>query len=242
MNIAILIKMFSNKMIIEMSYNILSNFGSKSGKSRRPGFSKSLIILFVILIGSSVSYSQLLPGETKSKSVKPRNDADGLAGGMFAGVTVKTANTLDHWGFDVGAQFGGMLSDHFGLGGGLYTLFTQNVKIVPSQPYFLRLSYGGIEPRFIFKFGKIAFHTKLLIGLGFAGYSDNVNFDILSDLDGDWIFLGEPSLGLSYVIDESLWLTFDAGWRITGGVDFNTISDQDLNGAVFSITLKTFIY
>jgi len=241
-NIAILIKMFIKKMMIEMPYNILTNLCSKSGKSRRHRFSEIIIVLFVILISASVSYSQLLPGETKSKSVKPRNDAEGLAGGMFAGVTVKAANTLEQWGYDVGAQFGGMLSDHFGLGGGLYTLFTQNVKIVPGKPYFLRLSYGGIEPRFIFKFGKVAFHTKLHLGLGFAGYSDNVNFDILGDLDGDWIFLGEPSLGLSYVIDESLWLTFDAGWRVTGGVDFKTITADDLNGTVFSITLKTFLY
>jgi hypothetical protein len=234
--------MFSNRMMIEMPCNILTNFCSKSWKSKDLRFSHILIALLIIFFSASDSYSQLLPGETKSKTVKPRNDGDGLAGGMFAGVTVKTANTLGQWGFDVGAQFGGMLSDHFGLGGGLYTLFTQNVKILPSQPYFLRLSYGGIEPRFVFKFGKIAFHTKLHLGLGFAGYSDNVNFDILGDLDGDWIFLGEPSLGISYVIDESLWLTFDAGWRVTGGVDFRTISAEDLNGAVFSITLKTFMY
>lgn len=227
---------------MKISPNINSSKCSKSVHSVMLRISQKLVIIAILILSFGNSYSQLLPGDSQSRSVKPRNIDGELSGSMFAGITLKSANTLNHWGLDVGAQFGGMLSDHFGIGGGLYTLFTQNVKIIPDQPYFLRLTYGGIEPLFIFKFGKIAFHTKLLLGFGFAGYSENVNFDILSDLDGDWIFLGEPSLGLSYFISESLMLSADAGWRVTGGVDFKTISAEDLNGALISISLKTIMY
>lgn len=204
----------------------------------------SVLVSIMILLFLSVTdvYSQLLPGDTKSATVKPRNNEEGLAGGVYAGFGVKTANMIDDWGVDIGASFGSMISDKFGIGGAFYTLFTQNVRIIPEQPYFLRLSYGGIEPRFVFKFGKMAFHTKLLLGIGFAGYSENVNFDILSDLDGDWILVGEPSLGLNYIIDDNLWITVDAGWRVTGGVDFKNISSADLNGPLFGLTLKTFLF
>lgn len=187
------------------------------------------------------SYSQLLPGDIKSRGSNPRNKSDGLAGKLYGGLVLKTVENFDNWGLDLGVSFGGMVSDKFSLGGGIYTLFTQNVRIIPDQPYFLRLNYGGVEPKFVFKFGDIAIHTKLFFGLGFAGYSESVNFDILSDLDGDWILIGEPSLGISYVINESMWLTLDGGWRVTGGVDFKRISANDLNGPMISLTLKTFI-
>ncbi len=200
------------------------------------------IVIFLLIIGSHLtSYSQMLPGETSSNKIKPRNQSDGIAGLMYGGVSAKTVNMLDNWGLDLGVTFGGMISDHFGIGGAIYTLFTQNVRIIPGQPYFLRLNYGGLEPTFVFKFGKMAFHTKVLLGLGFAGYSENVNFDVLSDLDGDWIMITEPSIGLSYIVSESMWLTLDAGWRVTTGVDFKNISAQDMNGPMFSFTLKTII-
>lgn len=204
--------------------------------------SMKIIAIFLLVISSYLtSFSQLLPGETSSNKIKPRNQSDGIAGSMYGGISVKTANIFDNWGIDVGASFGGMISDHFGIGGSIYTLFTQNVRIIPGQPYFLRLNYGGLEPSFVFKFGNVAFHSKVLLGLGFAGYSENVNFDILSDLDGDWIMITEPSIGLSYIFDESIWLTLDAGWRVTSGVDFKNISAQDMNGVIFSLTLKTII-
>ncbi|MBX3044065.1 MAG: hypothetical protein KIT33_04680 [Candidatus Kapabacteria bacterium] len=204
--------------------------------------SRFFILLIVFFTIPFYLQSQFLPGDIKPTTVKPRKSSDGLAGSGYAGLSLKAANTINQWGLDVGAQFGGMLSDRFGLGGAFYTLFTQNVRILPEQPYFLRLNYGGIEPRFVFKFGDFAVHTKLLIGLGFAGYSQNVNFDVLSDLDGDWIGISEPSVGLSYAVSENLWISFDAGWRITGGVDFKNITAEQLNGSFFTLTLKTFVF
>jgi hypothetical protein len=183
--------------------------------------------------------SQLLPGDVKPNSAKPRKSSDGLAGTYFAGVTAKGANTFEHWGLDVGIQAGGFLSDHFALGAGFYYLLTQNVQILPNEPYFLQLTYGGLEPQFFFKFGNFAFHAKLMIGFGFAGYSQSTNFDVLSDLDGDWIYVSEPSLGLSVIPTEDFWISVDAGYRQTGGVDFKMIKQQDLNGPVISITFKT---
>lgn len=201
-----------------------------------------LIVVFLIIINTCfISYSQLLPGETRSSKVKPRKQTDGIAGSLYGGFTVKTVNIFDNWGVDIGAGFGGMISDHFGISATILTLFTQNLRIFPNQPYFLRLTYGGLEPTFLFKFGDFAFHSKALLGLGFAGYSQNINFDILSDLDGDWIMISEPSIGISYIFDNNIWLTADAGWRVTSGVDFKNISSQDLNGPIISLTLKTLL-
>jgi hypothetical protein len=201
----------------------------------------SRLLILIFLISNLSVYSQMLPGDVKTTSKLPRSKESGMAGGMYAGLAMKGANTLDNWGLDIGVQLGGMVSDRFGIGAGFYTLFTQNIKINPNQPYFLRLTYGGVEPTFIFKFSNFAFHGKALLALGFAGYSENVNFDVLSDLDGDWVFIAEPSIGLSYIIADSYWITFDAGWRSTGGVDFKHISAQDLSGQIISLSFKTFL-
>ncbi|MFA7627748.1 MAG: hypothetical protein WCZ17_11970, partial [Candidatus Kapaibacterium sp.] len=134
------------------------------------------------------------------------------------------------------------VSDHFSIGMSLYSLITQNVRILPEKPYFLRIIYGGLEPMFMFKAGDFVFRTKVLLGMGFASYSENVNLDVLSDMNGDWIMVGEPSLGISYIADESIWIEIDAGMRATGGVDFKNIASADLNGPFIAVSLRTLIF
>lgn len=201
-----------------------------------------LIIILIFLFSVTITYAQLLPGETKSNSRKNRISDNELVNKFYAGISAKAANSIDQWGLDIGLNFGATLSNHFALGGSFHTLLTQNVKILPDYPYFLRFDYGGLEPQFIFKFSEFAFHIKTLIGIGFAGYSQNVNFDTLSDLNGDWIFVSEPSLGLDYILDNSLWISVDLGWRQTAGVDFKNIGNEALNGPVVCISLKSVVF
>ncbi len=199
--------------------------------------------LFLILFLSGYeAFSQLLPGETKSNSIKPRNKPDGLAGSFFGGLALKGTNTYDYWGLEGGLTAGGMISDHFGLAGAFYSLLTQNIRLMPEKPYILKLTYGGIEPQFLFKFGNVVFQSKVLLALGYAGYSENVNFEVFSDSQGDWIFITEPSFGISYIIDDSYWFTLDAGWRVTGNVDFKTFKKENLNGPNVSLTFKSFMF
>lgn len=199
-----------------------------------------LIVIFISFIISYGSiYSQLLPGDVKSNSVKPKKNSDDLSDLYYIGIAAKGAKSLDNWGLDAGIQIGGFLSEHFSLGGAFYYLLTHNIQILPDEPYFLQLTYGGLEPKFLFKFSHFSINTKILIGFGFSGYSQSTNFDVLSDLDGNWLFLTEPALGISINLSDKLWIDLDAGYRITSKIDSKLKKDFDLNGTIFSITLRT---
>lgn len=202
-----------------------------------------VLSIFIIYIFSFANVSaQYLPGEIKSSKPKPRNEKNGPAGSAFAGLSVKGVNTFDIWGLDAGMTGGFIISDHFGIGASFYTLLTQNVSIKQPQNYFLSLIYGGVEPQFLFQIKPFIFHTKILVGYGLAELSSNPGFQVFNREPGTWIFISEPSLGISYIINEDFWLTFDAGYRVSGGINSNNINIENINGAVLSLSLKTIMY
>ena len=200
------------------------------------------LYLIIFVINISILQSQRLPGGIEKQDYEKKE----TKGSFYGGIVGKAANIFDDWGVEIGARAGIMLTNHFGIGFGFYTLITHNVDIDSPEfediNAFLRLSYGGIEAEYYILPGK-RFNISLLalVGGGIINYSNYSNVDLGLDPAGSWIFLTEPGISFNLEILKKTYIGLSLNYRITGGVDFKKIKNSDLSGPVIGISIKSII-
>ncbi len=199
------------------------------------------ILLILLFLNLTSLHSQVLPGGTGKTRY---NENESKSGKFLFSLGLKSAKTIDNYGFEFGGKAGIMANENVFIGLGFYSLLSHNVDFnfsnFENTGTFLQLGYGGAEIEYLLP---ILSRTHLsfgsLIGTGTVDISASSDIDVPVGDGGDWFFIIEPYTGINFRFYESFHVGFNFSYRIISGVDFYGMSGSDISGPVFSVILKS---
>ncbi len=193
-------------------------------------------IIFIFIVSVNLIFSQVLPGGQKDNYDLPESRRENP---VYAGIGIKESNLINDWGVETGLSVGAYLHKNFAIDVHYYYLFTNNIKLIPDRPEFLRLDYYGLRLNPILP---ISDYVKLRgmggLYLAHSSYSENINFDQNRDLQGDWFFFGELGGGIDIKVYTPIVVTLETNYRFASGVDFKYIINKNLSGVNLGIIIK----
>lgn len=193
-----------------------------------------------MLFLSSYIYAQDFPG-----GINPDADYNQKSepNGLYAGLSAKGVSLMGDWGLELGGRMGGFFNDYLSVGAGFYYLFTQTIHYKindsPVEPH-LRHFYFGAESEFhipILDFISTSAFLGAYIGQVNEGIRSDV--DISHELAGNWIFSLEPGFLIYFDVIDDISIGLSYQYRKSFGVDFKTLTDDDLSGNIISVSFIT---
>jgi opacity protein-like surface antigen len=195
------------------------------------------IIISLLFLQSAFIFAQDFPG-----GYNPDSDKESKAPSTFyAGFTLKGANLIEDWGVELGGRFGGFINKYVSIGAGFYYLFTQTIHYKsydsPVEPH-LRLVYFGPEAEL-----HLPIHEYISVSAILGTYLGQVNegtrsdVDISHDLVGDWIYSLDPGICIYTQIMDNISVGLSYQYRSSFGVDFKTLTNDDLSGNIISLSI-----
>jgi len=165
--------------------------------------------------------------------------------GGFGGPVVMFSQVKGQTGVLVGGRGGWIINHLITLGGGGYGLVNK-IPVGPASvsgldSLMLQLGYGGFEAGLIFNSNRLVHvDCHVLIGAGGTGaglWNNPEDFDSYDD-NGDAFFVLEPSLSLILNMTPHFRIGGGVSYRYISGVDSPYVTDSDLSGPSFSVSLK----
>ncbi|MDZ7724725.1 MAG: hypothetical protein U5R06_18425 [candidate division KSB1 bacterium] len=145
-------------------------------------------------------------------------------------------------GVIVGGRGGWIINHKFILGGGGYGLTTEHnpADWEPTDfqtDYRLNVGYGGIFLGYTQNSDQVLHYTvETMIGWGGVNYS---RFDVEQDPDnGDSFFVLEPGVNLEVNVTSFFRVGIGATYRYIQGVDYYSITNEDLSGVSGQIIFR----
>jgi hypothetical protein len=203
---------------------------------------KNFILLCICIVIASINlYSQYLPGADNDNSYVPNNDTL-LKHKRIIGLNLKAVNCLDAVGVDLGLKVGEMFTEKFSTSFSIYYLFTQSLKFNlndSNQKGILQLAYLGVESEYYVPIIRpLMLSLSGFLGLGTIQFSQSASIESSSNTSNDWIILFEPSININYAISNNTIIGLGASYRLTSGVNFYKLRNNDLNCFVIPISFK----
>lgn len=201
-----------------------------------------LISLIIIIFTTGSAYSQLLPGgkrdkyETKTK--KNKSNAR-----FYSGIGLRGIDAMDDWGIEFSIKFGSLLSKNISLGLVYNGILSKNLDIPNMNGDILRMQSFALQPEYLFwldKYFLLSIYANG--GLAFISTSGAGSIDLLTDPNGDWAYQSEQGITFNYRMQESVWLSLEAGYRSTFGVDYVSFGNAEVSGLTFGVTLRAFMF
>lgn len=201
-----------------------------------------LILIALLLITFDYSYSQLLPGGKRDKyenNVKTkRSNAR-----FYSGIGLRGINAMDDWGVEFSIKFGSLISKNISLGLVYNGILSKNLDIPNMNGEILRMQSFTIQPEYLFwldKYFLLSIYANG--GMAFVSTSGAGSLDLLTDPNGDWAFQSEQGVTFNYRMQESVWLSLEAGYRSIFGVDYKSFGNSEVSGLTFGVTLRAFMF
>lgn len=200
-----------------------------------------IIIISILLINSAKA--QLLPGGKKDKYETVRKKKSNGNVRYYTGIGLRGIHAMDDWGVELSIKFGGLVTKNIALGLTYNSLFSKNLDIPELNGQILRMQSFALQPEYLFWLNQY-FLLSIYANAGFAYVSTSGagNIDFIDDLNGDWAFQSEQGFTFNYRMMQSLWLSLEAGYRSTIGINYNAFGDKEISGMTFGVTLKAFLF
>ncbi|MCD4736961.1 MAG: hypothetical protein K8R53_13030 [Bacteroidales bacterium] len=156
----------------------------------------------------------------------------------------------------MGGRGGWIIGHSFVIGGGGCGLVTNNIfeyterieGMDSTRNYNIDMGYGGLLLEYI-AFPKSAVHIAVPVLIGAGGA--NLSYEIYNINDPQWndwnkweyvessaFFFVEPGLEVEFNMTKFFRLNMGASYRFVEGTDLKRLSDDDLTGMSFNLTLK----
>lgn len=185
-----------------------------------------IMLLFVFAIPLSAQQVETLFGEGE------------ITHGGFGAPVVKFTNINGQFGLLLGGRGGWVTNHQFVIGGGGYGLVNQveGNEIINGSKRNLIFGYGGLELEYIHEYKKLVHLTfYLLLGGGVVYYRNWWDYQGRQE---DAFFIAEPAVSIETNIMKFFSAALSTSYRLTSGVEDRNLSNRDLNGLAFSVTLK----
>jgi hypothetical protein len=163
-----------------------------------------------------------------------------IESGGYGGVEVKFADINGEWEVLVGGRGGWIINHQFVLGGAGYGLATRG-EIRPRviYPYYIdefEMGYGGVLLGYISRSDKLIHLTieTLIGGGGITPYDQTFN----GEFDSDAFFIVEPEVSFIANVSKLMRFGFGASYRITSGVEYLGLDDDDISGPAINLMVK----
>jgi hypothetical protein len=99
------------------------------------------------------------------------------------------------------------------------------------------MGYGGLLLGYISRSNRLVHVTlDVLIGGGGLSQRDDVYHDYYYDEDA--FFIMEPSVNFELNVSRKIRFAFGGGYRITSGVEYFDLDDEDIGGTAINLMLK----
>lgn len=165
--------------------------------------------------------------------------------GGFGGPVVKVSRVAGQDAVFSGGRGGVIINRRLVLGGGGYSLSSENVRtgfsFGNSEEAALGLDYGGFEVEFISRPSKLVHLTLYtLVGGGQASYErvDDTGASVATQrLESD-VFVIEPALNVEINMTRWFRTALGFGYRFVNGSDLPLATDGALGGGVGTLTFK----
>jgi len=192
---------------------------------------KKVMIPIIILLLSLSAFGDdetLISGEIES--------------GGYGGLEVKFASLNGEWEVLVGGRGGWIINHQFVLGGAGYGLATEGETspgiVYPVPNYIFDMGYGGVLLGYISNSHRLVHVTlDVLIGGGGLSPRDDVFHDYNYDED-DAFFIIEPNVNFELNVSRKIRFAFGGGYRITSGVEYLDLDDDDISGTSINLMMK----
>ena len=186
----------------------------------------NLLLVFLLSYTVMAQEETLLSGEMES--------------GGYGGIFTKVGQINGEIGVFVGGQGAWIINHRIGLGGKAYGL-VNNTQIEGMENVKLEFGCGGGLIEYIIASDK-AVHANVNVMIGGGGVSYGVinyeNDHNEIDYSGDSFFVLEPGVDLIFNIHKNFRLGIGAAYRFVSGVDYENLTNADLNGFTAEIVLK----
>lgn len=164
-----------------------------------------------------------------------------IESGGYGGLEVKFASINGEWEVLVGGRGGWIINHQFVIGGAGYGLATEGETspgtVFPFDNYIFDMGYGGVLLGYINRSNKLV-HVTVDLLIGGGGITPrNDTFYGTYDND-DAFFVLEPNLNFELNVSRKIRFGFGAGYRITSGVEYFGLDDDDIGGTAINLMLK----
>jgi hypothetical protein len=193
---------------------------------------KKVTIPIIILLLSLSAYGDeetLISGEIES--------------GGYGGLEVKFASINGEWEVLVGGRGGWIINHEFVIGAAGYGVATEfetgNRVVFPvTINNVIDMGYGGVLLGYISRSHRLVHVTlDVLIGGGGLSQRDDVYYDYYYD-DTDAFFIIEPNVNFELNVSRKIRFAFGGGYRITSGVEYFNLDDDDISGTSINLMMK----
>jgi hypothetical protein len=189
---------------------------------------KVMIPIMVLLLSLSAYGDEetLISGEIES--------------GGYGGPEVKFSSINGEWEVLVGGRGGWIINHQFVVGGAGYGLVTEGETnpgtVFPYLNDTFDMGYGGLLLGYISRSNRLVHVTlDVLIGGGGITPRDDV---FQGNFDEDAFFILEPSVNFELNVSRKIRFAFGGGYRITSGVEYFDLDDEDIGGTAINLMLK----
>lgn len=163
-----------------------------------------------------------------------------IESGGYGGPEVKFGSINGEWEVLVGGRGGWIINHQFVIGGAGYGLATEGETnpgtIFPYLNNTFDMGYGGVLLGYISRSNRLVHVTlDVLIGGGGISPRDDV---YRYDFDEDAFFILEPSVNFELNVSSKIRFAFGGGYRITSGVEYFDLDDEDIGGTAINLMLK----
>ncbi len=196
--------------------------------------------LIILLFAFSIVFAQDYPGGFNPSNDNDEDNAKTIYPHAF--LELKFPKMADNWGTEFGGGVGALLGKKFGIVLEYFSLLSNKtrVQVTDTSDYALGLGYGGVEFGYSFYlFDIIRIAPAVMTGLGRVTNSYENVLGVSNYSKDDWFFMLEPRVRTGVRIFKGIWLGFAAGWRIPIGLKYYNLSDEDLSGPFFAVSVFT---
>ena len=189
-------------------------------------------IFALLLLLLSFSIPVLAADETLLGSGKIEN-------GGYGGMEISATSVFNTSCLMIGGYGGWLINRRFMIGFGGNELVSQ-VKApdsvqTGSDTYYLNFYYGGLKFEYIDNPGKlIHFSGGVLVGVGSVNYTPMNTIDTSGRAN---CFVVEPDAKLLFNVNDWFRAGVGASYRFVSGVNLTGLSDNDLSGISYKMTL-----
>ncbi len=163
-----------------------------------------------------------------------------IESGAYGGPEVKFGSINGEWEVLVGGRGGWIINHQFVLGGAGYGMATKGETNPGSVfPYLndeFEIGYGGLLLGYISRSNRLVHVTAdVLIGGGGLSPADET---LQGSFDSDAFFIVEPGVNFELNISRKIRFGFGASYRITSGIEYFDLDDEDIGGTAINLILK----
>jgi hypothetical protein len=202
------------------------------------------ILMLMIMLGTQVAKAQLLPGGVKPDEDERPETKNRNHSGM-AELGIKAANMMDSWGLELGLDINSRMNENLSVGGSLYYLVSQNLQITTNNPLYkpvIKIFYAGANVDYAYWLGRfVGVSAGALFAVGQLNFADSPSVEVGYNSNYQWFFLIEPSVNLFWKFSDGFGVSAGAGYRQSLGVSDFGLSNSDLSGLFFRLSLCSFI-